>query len=124
MEVLAAVVVVATLAAMASGKVPAVLALATGLAVGGILKLAPVPALFAGLSNGGVITVAGVLVIAKGVVRTGVIARVTWRLLATVTTAARNYSRSPSARFGSTFPDAESRCSFPTSRVTTVPSRS
>ena len=66
MEVLAAVVVVATLAPMASGKVPAVLALATGLAVGGILKLAPVPALFAGLSNGGVITVAGVLVIAKG----------------------------------------------------------
>ena len=51
MEVLAAVVVVATLAAMASGKVPAVLALATGLAVGGILRLAPVPALFAGLSQ-------------------------------------------------------------------------
>jgi hypothetical protein len=43
MEVLAAVVVGATLAAMASGKVPAVLALATGLAVGGILKLAPCP---------------------------------------------------------------------------------
>ena len=58
MEVLAAVVVVATLAAMASGKVPAVLALATGLAVGGILRLAPASALFAGLSNGGVITVA------------------------------------------------------------------
>jgi hypothetical protein len=53
MEITAAVVVVATLAAMASGKVPAVLALATGLAVGGILRLAPVPALFAGLSNGG-----------------------------------------------------------------------
>jgi len=35
MEILAAVVVVATLAAIASGKVPAVLALATGLAVGG-----------------------------------------------------------------------------------------
>src|SRR5437762_12134428 len=89
MEVLAAVVVMATLAAMASGKVPAVLALATGLAVGGILKLAPVPALFAGLRNGGVITVAGVLVIAKGVVKTGVIARATWRLLATLTTAAQ-----------------------------------
>ncbi len=92
MEVLAAVVV-ATLAAMASGKVPAVLALATGLAVGGILKLAPVPALFAGLSNGGVITVAGMLVIAKGVVKTGVIARATWRLLATVTTAAQALRR-------------------------------
>src|SRR5205085_1881751 len=84
-------VVVATLAAMVSGKVPAVLALATGLAVGGILKLAPVPALFAGLSNGGVITVAGVLVIAKGVVKT--IARATWRLLATVTTAAQALRR-------------------------------
>jgi citrate transporter len=93
MEVLAAVVVMATLAAMASGKVPAVLALATGLAVGGILKLAPVSALFAGLSNGGVITVAGMLVIAKGVVKTGVIARATWRLLATVTTAAQALRR-------------------------------
>src|SRR5215470_9097041 len=93
MEVPAAAVVVATLAAMASGKVPAVLALATGLAVGGILKLAPVSALFAGLSNGGVITVAGVLVIAKGVVKTGIIARVTWRLLATVTTAAQALRR-------------------------------
>jgi di/tricarboxylate transporter len=93
MEVLAAIVVVATLAAMASGKVPAVLALASGLAVGGILKLAPVPALFAGLSNGGVITVAGVLVIAKGVVKTGVIARATWRLLATVTTVAQALRR-------------------------------
>jgi di/tricarboxylate transporter len=93
MEIMAAVVVVATLAVMASGKVPAVLALATGLAVGGILKLAPVSALFAGLSNGGVITVAGMLVIAKGVVKTGVIARATWRLLATVTTAAQALRR-------------------------------
>jgi Na+/H+ antiporter NhaD/arsenite permease-like protein len=78
---------------MASGKVPAVLALATGLAVGGMLRLAPVSALFAGLSNGGVITVAGMLVVAKGVVKTGVIARVTWRLLATVTTAAQAMRR-------------------------------
>ena len=93
MEIIAAVVVVATLAAMASGKVPAVLALATGLAVGGILQLAPVSALFAGLSNGGVITVAGMLVVAKGVVKTGVIARATWRLLATVTTAAQAMRR-------------------------------
>ena len=93
MEIMAAVVVVATLAAMASGKVPAVLALATGLAVGGFLQLAPVSALFAGLSNGGVITVAGMLVVAKGVVKTGVIARATWRLLATVTTAAQALRR-------------------------------
>ena len=93
MEILAAVVVVATLAAMTSGRVPAVLALATGLAVAGALRLAPVPALFAGLSNGGVITVAGMLVIAKGVVKTGAIARVTWRLLATVTSAAQALRR-------------------------------
>jgi di/tricarboxylate transporter len=93
MEILAAVVVVATLAVMASGKVPAVLALAAGLAVAGILGLAPVSALFAGLSNGGVITVAGMLVIAKGVVKTGAIARVTWLLLATVTSAAQALRR-------------------------------
>lgn len=87
MTVLAAVVVVATLAAMTSGKVPAVLALAAGVSAGGILGLAPVSALFAGLANQGVITVAGMLVIAKGVVQTGVVARVTWRLLAAVTEA-------------------------------------
>ena len=39
------------------------------------------------------ITVAGMLVIAKGVVKTGVIARATWRLLATVTTAAQAMRR-------------------------------
>jgi hypothetical protein len=40
-----------------------------------------------------VITVAGVLVIAKGVVKTGVVARATWLLLATVTTAAQALRR-------------------------------
>lgn len=89
MTVLAAIVVIGTLIAMTSGRVPPVLALATGLAIGGILRLAPVSALFAGLSNQGVITVAGMLVIAKGVVSTGVVARVTWRLLATVTSASQ-----------------------------------
>jgi di/tricarboxylate transporter len=93
MEIVAAVVILATLAAMASGKVPAVLALATGLAVAGVLGLAPVSALFAGLSNGGVITVACMLVIAKGVVKTGAIARVTWLLLAKVTSAAQALRR-------------------------------
>jgi hypothetical protein len=78
---------------MASGKVPAVLALATGLAVAGVLGLAPVCALFAGLSNAGLITVAGMLLIAKGVVKTGAIARVTWRLVATVTSAAQALRR-------------------------------
>lgn len=85
--VFAAIVVVATLVAMASGKVPAVLALGCAIAVAAITGLAPVEDLFAGLSNGGVITVAGMLVVARGVIFTGVVSRVTWRLLASVTTA-------------------------------------
>jgi di/tricarboxylate transporter len=91
--VLAAIVVVGTLIAMTSGKVPPVLALATGLVVGGILRLAPVPALLSGLSNEGVVTVGGMLVIAKGVVQTGVVARATSRLLASVTSAGQALSR-------------------------------
>lgn len=91
--VLAAVVVVGTLTAMTSGKVPPVLALATGLAIGGIFRLAPVPALLSGLSNEGVVTVGGMLVIAKGVVQTGIVARATSRLLAQVTTVGEALSR-------------------------------
>jgi di/tricarboxylate transporter len=84
---LAAVIVLGTLVAMTSGKVPTVLALGTGLAIAGITRVAPPAALFSGLSNGGVITVAAMLVIAKGIMATGVITRVTWRLLSTVGTA-------------------------------------
>jgi Na+/H+ antiporter NhaD/arsenite permease-like protein len=84
---LAALVVLATLVAMASGRVPAVLALATAICVAGVTGLAPVPALLAGLSNGGIITVAAMLVIAKGIVHTGAVSRVTWALLSTVTSA-------------------------------------
>ena len=84
---LAALVVLATLIAMASGRVPAVLALATAICIAGVTGLAPVPALFAGLSNGGIITVAAMLVIAKGIVHTGAVTRVTWALLSTVTSA-------------------------------------
>lgn len=91
--VLAAVVVAATLVAMASGRVPAVLALAAAIAVAGVTGLAPVSELFAGLSNGGVITVACMLVIAKGVVQTGVVTRVTWRLLASVDSAPQAFRR-------------------------------
>lgn len=90
---LAAVVVLVTLVAMASGRVPAVLALGTAVAFAGVTRLAPVPALFAGLSNGGVITVAGMLVIAKGIVHTGAVSRVTWALLSTVTSARRALRR-------------------------------
>jgi hypothetical protein len=91
--VLAAIVVVGTLTAMTSGKVPAVLSLATGLVIGGIFQLAPVPALLSGLSDEGVVTVGGMLVIAKGVVQTGIVARATSRLLASVTTVGQALSR-------------------------------
>lgn len=84
---LAAFIVLGTLVAMASGKIPAVLALATGLAVAGLTGVATPSELFSGLSNGGVITVAAMLVIAKGIVQTGVVTRVTWALLSTVTSA-------------------------------------
>ncbi len=90
---LAAFIVIATLVAMASGRVPAVLALGTGLAAAGLTGITPTSELFAGLSNGGVITVAGMLVIAKGIVQTGVVTRVTWKLLATVETAQQALAR-------------------------------
>jgi len=53
MEVLGAVIVLGTLVAMASGRVPAVLALGTGLAVAGLTGVATTSEIFAGLSNGG-----------------------------------------------------------------------
>lgn len=87
------VVVLGTLAAMASGKVPATLALASAIVVAGLLDLAPTNELFAGLSNSGVITVGAMLVIAKGVIHTGVVSRVTWRLLRTVQTAQQALGR-------------------------------
>jgi di/tricarboxylate transporter len=84
---LAAAIVTGTLIAMASGKVPPVLALATGLAIAGITGVAEPSELAAGLSNAGVITVACMLVVAKGVAQTGLISRVTWALLSDVTDA-------------------------------------
>ena len=93
MEVLGAVIVIGTLVAMAFGRIPAVLALATGLALAAITGVATTGDIFAGLSNGGVITVGAMLVIAKGVVATGVVSRVTWRLLATVRTAQQAIAR-------------------------------
>ncbi len=87
MTLLAAVIVIATLGAMASGRMPPVLALATGLVVAGITGVAPVESLLAGLGNSGVITVGAMLVIAKGIVQTGVVSRLTWSLLSSVTTA-------------------------------------
>lgn len=86
MEIVAAIIVVATLVAMTTGAVPAVLALICALVAAGLAGIATPAELFAGLSNGGVITIAAMLVIAKGVLHTGVISRVMYRLLAGVAT--------------------------------------
>lgn len=83
----AAIIVVGTLAAMAWGRMPPLLALVTGLAIAGVLGIATPAQLSAGLANPGVITVGAMLVVAKGVVATGVVTRVTWLLLRTVTSA-------------------------------------
>jgi di/tricarboxylate transporter len=84
MQVLAAVIVVVTLAAIVSGRAPAVLCLICALIVAGFAGIARPSELFAGLSNGGVITIAAMLVIAKGVFYTGVVSRVMYRLLSGV----------------------------------------
>jgi di/tricarboxylate transporter len=85
--ILAAIVVVGTLVAMASDRVPPLLALIAGLAVAGVLGLATTAELASGLSNPGVITVGAMLVIARGVIATGVVTRVTWLLLRGTTSA-------------------------------------
>ena len=87
MTAVAAVLVLATLAAMASGRVDPLVALLAALVIAGILGIAPPDELAAGLSNAGVITVGAMLVIAKGVVQTGAVSRTTWALLASTKTA-------------------------------------
>ncbi|MGV0992215.1 MAG: SLC13 family permease [Mycobacterium sp.] len=89
MPLLAAIIVVVTLAVIVSGRAPAVLALLCALLVAGFVGIAKPSELFAGLSNGGVITIAAMLVIAKGVFYTGVVSRVTFRLLSGVTSVRR-----------------------------------
>ncbi len=84
MQVVAAIIVVVTLAVIVSGRAPAVLCLVCALVVAGFLGIAKPSELFAGLSNGGVITIAAMLVIAKGVFYTGVVSRVMYRLLSGV----------------------------------------
>ena len=83
----AAILVIATLAVMASGKVEPVFALLVGLVAAALLGISSIEDLASGASNPGVITIAGMLVIAKGVVQTGVVSRVTWGLLSSTTTA-------------------------------------
>ena len=87
MVIVSAVLVVATLVVMTVGWVRPVVALGAAIVIAGLLGIAPARELFSGLSNGGVITVGAMLVIAKGIVQTGVVARVTRKLLLTVTTA-------------------------------------
>lgn len=86
MAAIAAVIVVVPLVVMTTGRVPAVFALICALVVAGLIGIATPDELFAGLSNGGVITIAAMLVVAKGVLYTGVVSRVTYRLLAGVST--------------------------------------
>lgn len=93
MAIATAIIVVATLVAMTSGRVPAILALIIALLVAGVIGIATPGELFSGLSNGGVITIAAMLVIAKGVLATGVISRVTFRLLSGVRTSAQTLLR-------------------------------
>lgn len=93
MAVVAAVIVVLTLVAMTTGRVPAVLALICALVAAGLLGIATPSELFAGLSNAGVVTVAAMLVIAKGVLHTGIVSRVTYRLLSGVTSSSQALRR-------------------------------
>jgi di/tricarboxylate transporter len=93
MAIVAAIIVVLTLAVMTTGRSPAVLALICALVVAGLLGIATPAELFGGLSNGGVITIAAMLVIAKGVLHTGVVSRVTYTLLAGVTTTGQALRR-------------------------------
>lgn len=93
MPIVAAVIVLVTLAVIVSGKAPTVLALVCALLVAGFIGIAKPSELFAGLSNGGVITIAAMLVIAKGVFYTGVVSRVTFRLLSGVTSVRRALAR-------------------------------
>ncbi len=89
----AAAVVTGTLVAMASRRVPPVLALAGGLVLAGILGLATVEELVSGLSNPGVITIGAMLVLAKGIVQTGVVTRLSWLLLSTTHSARQAFRR-------------------------------
>lgn len=93
MPVVAALLVLVTLAVIVSGRAPAVLALICALLVAAFIGIATPSELFAGLSNSGVITIAAMLVIAKGVFYTGVVSRVTFRLLHGVTSIRQALAR-------------------------------
>ena len=77
----ASLLILGCLIALASGRVPPVLAFAATLTLAGLLGVAPSSELLSGLSSTGVVTVAAMLVVAAGVVHTGIVSRATRRIL-------------------------------------------
>ena len=77
----ASLLILGCLIALASGRVPPVLAFAATLTLAGVLGVAPSSELLSGLSSTGVVTVAAMLVVAAGVVHTGIVSRATRRIL-------------------------------------------
>ncbi len=78
---LASLLILGCLVALASGRVPPVLAFAGTLTLAGLLDVAPSNELLSGLSSSGVVTVAAMLVVAAGVVHTGIVARAARKIL-------------------------------------------
>ncbi|MEL0282439.1 MAG: SLC13 family permease [Actinomycetota bacterium] len=77
----ASLLILGCLIALASGRVPPVLAFAATLTLAGLLGVAPSSELLSGLSSTGVVTVAAMLVVAAGVVHTGIVSRATRKIL-------------------------------------------
>ena len=77
----ASLLILGCLIALASGRVPPVLAFAATLTLAGVLGVSPSSELLSGLSSTGVVTVAAMLVVAAGVVHTGIVSRATRRIL-------------------------------------------
>lgn len=82
---IASLLIVGCLIALASGRVPPVLAFAATLTLAGLLGVAPSSELLSGLSSTGVVTVAAMLVVAAGVVHTGIVSRATRKILGSAT---------------------------------------
>ncbi len=87
----ASLLILGCLIALASGRVPPVLAFAATLTLAGLLGVAPSSELLSGLSSTGVVTVAAMLVVAAGVVHTGIVSRATRKILG----GASNLQQSP-----------------------------
>lgn len=77
----ALILIVACLALLVSGRIPAVLVLAGTLTVAAVLQIAPSSALLSGLSSTAVVTIGAMLIVAQGVAATGVVSRLSVWLL-------------------------------------------